>query len=100
MLVGLWSSWLTNSLIRRWFIHYEPRPALIRLFTLATIYWFSVVTFVSYFGDDKPIWPWMAISALLAVAQIIQIIHFRFQGNYRVGSPKSSRGSLGGTGAG
>ncbi|KAF9923096.1 hypothetical protein FBU30_006791 [Linnemannia zychae] len=96
LLVGLWSSWLTNNLIRRWFNNYDPRPALIRLFTLATIYWFSVVTFVSYFGDDKPIWPWMAISAILAAAQIIQITHFRSQGNYRIGSPKASRGNLSG----
>ncbi|KAG0046868.1 hypothetical protein BGZ83_007975 [Gryganskiella cystojenkinii] len=94
LLGGLWSFWLTNNLIRRWFIHYEPRPAMIRLFTLATIFWFSVVSFVSFFGDDQPIWPWMAICAILAVAQIIQTIHFRFRGMYKLDPQKSPRGQL------
>ncbi|KAI1317644.1 hypothetical protein EDD11_008072 [Mortierella claussenii] len=85
MLGGLWSFWLTNNLIRRWFIHYDPRPAMIRLFTLAAIFWFSVGTFVSYFGADEPIWPWMVICALLAVAQVIQTIHYRFRGMYKLG---------------
>ncbi|CAO3569378.1 unnamed protein product [Mortierella alpina] len=93
MLGGLWSIWLTNNLIRRWFIHYEPRPAMIRLFTLATIFWFSVVSFVSFFGADEPIWPWMAICAILAVAQVIQTIHFRFRGMHRLDHPqKNPRG--------
>ncbi|KAF8935817.1 hypothetical protein BGZ58_004786 [Dissophora ornata] len=88
MLGGLWSFWLTKNLKRRWFIHYEPRPAMIRLFTLATIFWFFVVSFVSYFGVDEPIWPWMAICTILAVAQIIQTIHFRFRGIPRGVDPK------------
>ncbi|KAF9897630.1 hypothetical protein BX616_005247 [Lobosporangium transversale] len=83
MLGGLWGVWFTNNLIRRWFIRYEPRHAIIRLFTLATIFWFSVASFVSYFGVDEPIWPWMAICAILAVAQIIQTIHYRFRGMYK-----------------
>ncbi|KAG0210616.1 hypothetical protein BGX28_009141 [Mortierella sp. GBA30] len=84
MLGGLWSFWLTNSLIRRWFIHYEPRPAMIRLFTLGTIFWFSVVFFVSYFGANEPIWPWMVICAILALSQTIQISHFRVKGHYKL----------------
>ncbi|KAG0199111.1 hypothetical protein BGX28_007552 [Mortierella sp. GBA30] len=78
MLGGLWSICLTNNLIDRWFDRYEPRSVMIRLFTLATIYWFSVVSFVSFFGADEPIWPWMANCAILAVAQAI---YFRFRGN-------------------
>ncbi|KAG0301696.1 hypothetical protein BGZ98_008124 [Dissophora globulifera] len=65
---------------------------MIRLFTLATIFWFSVVSFVSYFGTDEPIWPWMAICAILAVAQIIQTIHFRFRGIYRIDPQRNPRG--------
>ncbi|KAI7830239.1 galactosyltransferase-domain-containing protein [Gamsiella multidivaricata] len=84
LLSGLWTFWLTNSLIRRWFIHYEPRPAMIRLFTLGTFYWFSVLFFVSYFGADEPIWPWMVVCAILAVIQVIQIAHFRVKGHYKV----------------
>ncbi|ORZ26589.1 galactosyltransferase-domain-containing protein [Lobosporangium transversale] len=84
LLGGLWSFWLSNSLIRRWFIHYEPRPAMIRLFTLGTFFWFSVVFFVSYFGAEEPIWPWMVICAILAVIQIIQILHFRVKGHYKL----------------
>ncbi|KAF9175852.1 hypothetical protein BGX20_009972 [Mortierella sp. AD010] len=76
-------------MIRRWFIHYDPRPALIRLFTLSTIFWFSVVSFVSYFGDDEPIWPWMAICVIQAVALAIQTFHFKFRGMYRIDSPQS-----------
>jgi len=91
MLSGLWSFWLTNNLIRRWFIHYEPRPAIIRLFTLATIFWFAVVSFVSHFGVDEPIWPWMAICAILAVSQIIQAVHFRFRGIYTIEPHKNPR---------
>ncbi|KAF9116765.1 hypothetical protein BGX27_011079 [Mortierella sp. AM989] len=86
LLGGLWSFWLANSLIRRWFIHYEPRPAMIRLFTLGTFFWFSVVFFVSYFGADEPIWPWMIICAILAVTQSIQILHFRVKGHYKLDS--------------
>ncbi|KAF9422053.1 hypothetical protein BGZ94_008662 [Podila epigama] len=85
LLGGLWSFWLTNNLIRRWFNHYEPRPAMIRLFTLGTMFWFFVVSFVSYFGADQPIWPWMAICAILAVAQIIQTTYFRFRGTSYMG---------------
>ncbi|KAK3811881.1 MAG: galactosyltransferase-domain-containing protein [Benniella sp.] len=92
MLGGLWSFWLTNNLIRRWFIRYEPRSAIIRLFTLAAIFWFVVVVFVSYFGADEPIWPWMAICAILAVAQIIQALHFRFRGIYTIEPHKNPRG--------
>lgn len=92
MLSGIWSFWLTNNLIRRWFVHYDPRPAVIRLFTLATIFWFSVVSFVSHFGVDEPIWPWMAICAILALAQIIQTIHFRFRGVYSIEPHKNPRG--------
>ncbi|KAF9169152.1 hypothetical protein BGX21_006058 [Mortierella sp. AD011] len=84
LLGGLWSFWLANSLIRRWFTHYEPRPAMIRLFTLGTFFWFSVVFFVSYFGTDEPIWPWMVICAILAVIQSIQILHFRVKGHYKL----------------
>ncbi|KAG0218842.1 hypothetical protein BGX33_005797 [Mortierella sp. NVP41] len=80
LLAGLWTFWLTNNLIRRWFIHYEPWPAMIRLLTLGTIFWFSVMYFVSYFGVNEPIWPWMVICAILAVAQTIQILHFRARG--------------------
>ncbi|KAF9576937.1 hypothetical protein EC968_000062 [Mortierella alpina] len=91
---GLWSFWLTNNLIRRWFIHYEPRPAMIRLFTLGTIYWFSVVFFVSYFGTNEPIWPWMVICAILAFSQTIQISHFRVKGHYKLdGKDKPRRDS-------
>ncbi|KAF9187396.1 hypothetical protein BGZ50_001974 [Haplosporangium sp. Z 11] len=64
---------------------------MIRLFTLATIFWFSVVSIVSSFGVDQPIWPWMAICTILAVAQIIQIIHFRFRGLY---PQKNHRGQV------
>ncbi|KAF9439001.1 hypothetical protein BGZ76_001896 [Entomortierella beljakovae] len=81
LLSGLWSYWLTNSLIHRWFIHYDPRSAMIRLFTLGTFFWFSVVFFVSYFGSDEPIWPWMVICAILAVIQTIQILRFRVKGH-------------------
>ncbi|KAF9584582.1 hypothetical protein BGW38_005936 [Lunasporangiospora selenospora] len=84
LLGGLWSYWLTSNLVRRWFIHYEPRHAIIRLFTLATIFWFLVVSFVSFFGADEPIWPWMATCAILAVAQTIQTVHYRFRGMYRI----------------
>ncbi|KAF9286519.1 hypothetical protein BGZ68_002842 [Mortierella alpina] len=94
MLSGLWSFWLTNNLIRRWFIHYEPRPAMIRLFTLGTIYWFSVVFFVSYFGANEPIWPWMVICAILAFSQTIQISHFRVKSQYKLdGKDKPRRDS-------
>ncbi|KAF8978366.1 hypothetical protein BGZ46_006542 [Entomortierella lignicola] len=89
MLGGLWSIWFTNNMIRRWFIHYDPRPALIRLFTLSTIFWFSVVSFVSYFGVDEPIWPWMAICFILATALAIQTFHFKFRGMYKIDSPQS-----------
>ncbi|KAG0346299.1 hypothetical protein BG004_001961 [Podila humilis] len=85
LLGGLWSFWLTNNLIRRWFSYYEPRPAMIRLFTLGTMFWFFVVSFVSFFGADQPIWPWMAICATLAVAQIIQTTYFRFRGAMYMG---------------
>ncbi|KAF9353215.1 hypothetical protein BGX34_011729 [Mortierella sp. NVP85] len=91
MLSGIWSFWLTNNLIRRWFIHYEPRSAIIRLFTLATIFWFAVVSFINYFGVDEPIWPWMAICAILAVSQIIQAVHFRFRGIYTIEPHKNPR---------
>ncbi|KAG0236992.1 hypothetical protein BGX31_003757 [Mortierella sp. GBA43] len=84
ILAGLWSYWLTKKLIRRWASHYNPRPVAIRLFTLATIFWFSVATFVGHFGADEPIWPWMAICAILAVALIIQTIHFRFRDVYSI----------------
>ncbi|KFH66157.1 hypothetical protein MVEG_08258 [Podila verticillata NRRL 6337] len=85
LLGGLWSFWLTNNLIRRWFSYYEPRPAMIRLFTLGTMFWFFVVSFVSFFGADQPIWPWMAICSVLAVAQTIQITYFRFRGTMYMG---------------
>ncbi|KAG0002961.1 Beta-1,3-galactosyltransferase 6 [Modicella reniformis] len=65
---------------------------MIRLFTLTTIFWFAVVSFISYFGDDEPIWPWMAICAILAVALIIQTIHFRFRGIYSIEPHKNPRG--------
>lgn len=68
---------------------------MIRLFTLATIFWFSVVSFVSFFGADEPIWPWMMICSILAVAQIVQTIHFRFKGMYKLDAQKThSRGGL------
>ncbi|KAG0324345.1 hypothetical protein BGZ99_001959 [Dissophora globulifera] len=91
LLGGLWSFWLTNSLIRRWFVHYDPRPAIIRLFTLGTIYWFSVMFFVSYFGDDEPIWPWMVICAILAVVQTVQILHFRVKRHYKLEANEKPR---------
>ncbi|KAG0380188.1 hypothetical protein BGX24_009702 [Mortierella sp. AD032] len=91
LLAGLWTYWLTNNLIRRWFIHYEPWPAMIRLLTLGTIFWFSVMYFVSYFGANEPIWPWMVICAILAVAQTIQILHFRARGLASTVSKKPRR---------
>ncbi|KAG0242154.1 hypothetical protein BGW41_004777 [Actinomortierella wolfii] len=84
LLDALWSFYLTSGLVRRWFTYYEPRPALIRQFTLATIFWFSVITIVNFFGSDQPIWPWMLIAIVLAVAQIIQHLHFRFRGMYKM----------------
>ncbi|KAI8359277.1 galactosyltransferase-domain-containing protein [Mortierella sp. GBAus27b] len=90
------SSALDNyvGVLWRWFVNYEPRPAMIRLFTLGTLYWFSVVYFVSYFGEDEPIWPWMVICAILAVMQTIQILHFRVKGHYELdGKDKPIRNS-------
>lgn len=67
---------------------------MIRLFTLGTLHWFSVVYFVSYFGTDEPIWPWMVICAILAVLQTIQILHFRVRGHYKLdGKDKPRRDS-------
>ncbi|KAF9162418.1 Beta-1,3-galactosyltransferase 6 [Actinomortierella ambigua] len=92
LLDGLWSFYLTNGLVRRWFTYYEPRPALIRQFTLATIFWFSVASIVNFFGSDQPIWPWMLIAVILAVAQTIQHIHFRFRGMYKMDVVMRPRG--------
>ncbi|KAF9966978.1 hypothetical protein BGZ70_000518 [Mortierella alpina] len=67
---------------------------MIRLFTLGTIYWFSVVFFVSYFGTNEPIWPWMVICAILAFSQTVQISHFRVKTQYTLdGKDKPRRDS-------
>ncbi|KAF9429352.1 hypothetical protein BGZ76_001416 [Entomortierella beljakovae] len=91
LLGGLWSTWFTNDLMQRWYILYDLRPTMIRLFTLSTIYWFSVVSFVSYFGVDEPIWPWMATCLILAIAHAIQTFQLKNLVGHRIDTPSSLR---------
>ncbi|KAL1922145.1 uncharacterized protein VTP21DRAFT_10787 [Calcarisporiella thermophila] len=73
-LAGLWSWWLTNGMLRRWFYHYELGNVMVRLLTLVAVYWALTVFVTSHYGPDQPVWAWMVICLLLATANVFKTL--------------------------
>ncbi|CAG8478486.1 9171_t:CDS:2 [Paraglomus occultum] len=91
MLAGLWSYWLADSLMRRWIFYYKVSSAIIRLISLQAINWVATSYVASHYGPDQPVWTWIVVSCILAVANIIQWL-FLSTGHHH--EPATSRSTV------
>ncbi|KAG9289149.1 hypothetical protein G9A89_022458 [Geosiphon pyriformis] len=71
-LSSLWSFWLADGLMRRWLFHYEIRNTIIRLISLQAINWVVTALVASHFGPDEPLWTWIVVILVFAIANSIQ----------------------------